>query len=44
VTQPGPDDLDWNPDEHGRMRDYATDAEDEPETVPYVPDETGETD
>jgi len=38
VTQtPDPDLLDWDVDEHGRMRSYATD--DEPLTVPYQPDE-----
>jgi hypothetical protein len=36
---PDPDNLDWDPQRDGAMADYATDAEDEPETVPYNPDE-----
>jgi len=35
------DQRDWgDPDEHGHMADYATDPEDEPETVPYEPPAT----
>jgi hypothetical protein len=40
VTQPpDPDNLDWNVERDGRMRDHATAPEDEPETVPYEGDE-----
>jgi len=36
VTAPD-DQLDWNVDEQGRMRDAATSPEDEPQTIPYEP-------
>jgi hypothetical protein len=41
MTQPppDPDSLDWNAEEHGRMAEYATDAEDEPQTEPYEPED-----
>ncbi len=40
MTQPpDPDNLDWNSEEHGRMSEYATTPEDEPETIAYEPDE-----
>jgi hypothetical protein len=38
-AMPDPDSLDWDVAKHGRMADYATDAEDEPETVPYEPEQ-----
>jgi hypothetical protein len=34
-----PDDLDWDVDRDGRMRDYATDPMAEPLTEPWQPDE-----
>jgi hypothetical protein len=48
VTTPQPDPpdadaLDWDSTKFGKMADYATDPEDEPETVPYEP-EDGSTD
>ena len=36
------DDLDWDRDRFGGMADYATDAEEEPDTVPYVPEDDDE--
>jgi hypothetical protein len=42
MTEPhDADDLDWNVEKQGRMRDYATDPEDEPETLPFE-DESAE--
>ncbi len=37
MTKPDPDNLDWSIDRDGRMAQYATD--DEPQTVPYEPEE-----
>jgi hypothetical protein len=39
---PDPDNLDWDVDRDGRMAEHATDPEDEPETVPYEPDDEGD--
>ncbi len=35
MTESERDDLDWDVDQHGRMAEYATGPEDEPETVPF---------
>ncbi len=40
MTEPEPnDDLDWNIARDGRMREYATSPDGEPETVPYEPED-----
>lgn len=39
MTMPDPDDLDWDVDRDGRMREYATEPEGEPSTVPYESEE-----
>jgi hypothetical protein len=40
MTQPpDPDDLDWDRETHGKMADYATDPDDEPQTEPYDPEQ-----
>jgi hypothetical protein len=40
-VEAGRDDLDWNSEEYGRMAEYATGPEDEPETLPFE-DESAE--
>ena len=42
MTDPTPDDLDWDVEKHGGMRDYATDPAAEPVTEPWEPDEDEE--